>query len=308
MLMICVRAREIVMTPGTLLSRGSSILDQSGLRQGALFHGDSGTHLLRHEAPTGQNATVYRPLLCLILQGAKNVGTSSKAITVRAGQSLIVSHALPVLSRITEATFNTPYIALVFRLDLDLLSSLAPAVLPSSDSRPSDPFTIHMCDTNEEIEDALRRYFSQCETDGARRLLAPITAREIHARLLMGRHGETLHRLLWHESTASRIFQATRDIQTHLAKTIAVGELGRNVGMSSSAFFEQFKAVTGTSPLQYQKDLRLLRAREALQTSSAKVSEIAFGVGYESSAQFSREYSRKFGRSPRRDRELAPVE
>ena len=296
------------MTQETLLNRLSKILDQSGLRQGALFHEDSGTHLLRHEAPTGQNATVYRPLLCLVLQGAKDVGTSAKTLTVRAGQSLIVSHALPVLSRITDAAPETPYIALVFPLDLDLLRSLSPAVLPSSDSRPSDPFSIHLCNRDEEIDDALLRYYSQCETDAARRLLAPITAREIHARLLMGPHGETLHKLLWHDSTASRIFQATRDIQSQLAKTIAVKDLARDVGMSSSAFFEHFKAVTGTSPLQYQKDLRLLRARETLQTSSAKVSEIAFVVGYESSAQFSREYTRKFGQSPRQDRTLEPAE
>lgn len=296
------------MPPDTLLQRVSQILDQSGLRQGALFHKDSATHLLRHEFPAGRHATVYRPLLCLVLQGVKDVETSAKTLTVRAGQSLIVSHAVPVLSRITEAAHETPYIALVFPLDLDLLRSLAPSVLPSSDSRPSDPFSIHLCNRDEEIDDALLRYYRQCETDAARRLLAPITAREIHARLLMGTHGETLHKLLWNESTASRIFQATRDIQAHLAKTIAVKDLARDVGMSSSAFFEQFKAVTGTSPLQYQKDLRLIRARDALQTSSAKVSEIAFSVGYESSAQFSREYSRKFGRSPRQDRTLQPVD
>jgi AraC-like DNA-binding protein len=306
--MACGKTPETRMTPETLLNRVTLILDHAGLRQGALFHANSGTHLLRHEAPTGQNATVYRPLLCLILQGAKDVVTSAKTLTVRAGQSLIVSHALPVLSRITEAAPEVPYIALVFPLDLDLLRTLAPAVLPSSGSRPSDPFSIYLCDTDAEIEDALRRYYSQCETDVARRLLAPITAREIHARLLLGPHGDTLHKLLWHESTASRIFQATRDIQTNLSKTIVVKDLARDVGMSSSSFFEQFKAVTGTSPLQYQKDLRLLRARDVLQTSSAKVSEIAFGVGYESSAQFSREYSRKFGRSPRNDRELLPIE
>lgn len=296
------------MPTDTLLNHVSQVLDQSGVRQGALYHEDSATHMLRHEIAAGQYATVYRPLLCLVLQGAKDVETSAKTLTVRAGQSLIVSHAVPVLSRITDAAPDTPYIALVFPLDLDLLRSLAPSVLPSSDSRPSDPFSIYLCDTNAEIEDALRRYFCQCETDAARRLLAPITAREIHARLLMGPHGETLHRLLWNESTASRIFQATRDIQTHLTRAIAVKDLARDVGMSSSAFFEQFKAVTGTSPLQYQKDLRLLRARDALQTSSAKVSEIAFSVGYESSAQFSREYSRKFGRSPRLDRTPEPVE
>lgn len=291
----------------TLLKCVSQVLDQSGLRQGALFHEDSGTHLLRQEAPTDQDASVYRPLFCLVLQGAKEIETSAKTLTVRAGQSLIVSHPLPVLSRVTEATPEIPYIALVFPLDLDLLRSLAPAVMPSSDSRQSNPFSINLGETDDGIEDALRRYFTQCETDAARRLLAPITAREIHARLLMGPHGDNLHRLLWHESTASRIFQATRDMQTHLAKTIVVKELARDIGMSSSAFFEQFKAVTGTSPLQYQKDLRLLRARDALQTSNAKVSEIAFSVGYESSAQFSREYSRKFGRSPRQDRDLVQV-
>ncbi|MFV1593452.1 helix-turn-helix domain-containing protein [Phaeobacter sp. JH20_36] len=54
--------------------------------------------------------------------------------------------------------------------------------------------------------------------------------------------------------------------------------------------------------MQYQKDLRLLHARNELQTTGSKVSEIAYGVGYESSAQFSREYARKFGCSPRQDR------
>ncbi|QLF71596.1 AraC family transcriptional regulator (plasmid) [Peteryoungia desertarenae] len=296
------------MTQEALLNQVSSLLDKSGLRQGALFHEVSGIHLLRHEAPTSQNATVYSPLLCLILQGAKDVGTNAKTITVRAGQSLIVSHTLPVVSRITEAAPDLPYVALVFPLDLDLLRSLAPAALPASGARPSEPFSIHLCNTDDQIEDAIRRYLRHCETNLERRLLAPITVREIHARLLIGPHGETLHKLLWHESAASRIFQATQEIQTNLARTIVVKELARDVGMSSSAFFEQFKAVTGTSPLQYQKDLRLLRARDALKTSSAKVSEIAFGVGYESSAQFSREYLRKFGRSPRQEREFVGFE
>lgn len=296
------------MPPETLLDMVLSILDQSGLRQGALFHESGGSHLLRHESPTEQDATVYRPLLCLVLQGAKEVGASARTITVRAGQSLIVSHAVPVLSRITEAAPGKPYIALVFPLDLEVLRSLAPTVLPSTDTKAADPFSIHLYETDQGVEDALLRFFSQCETEVSRHLLAPITAREIHARLLMGPQGETLHKLLWHESAASRIFQATRDIQTHLAKPIVVKDLARSVGMSSSAFFEQFKAVTGTSPLQFQKDLRLLRARSALRTSGAKISEIAFSVGYESSAQFSREYSRKFGCSPRQDRELVPAE
>ncbi|MEP4766974.1 MAG: AraC family transcriptional regulator [Roseibium sp.] len=135
-------------------------------------------------------------------------------------------------------------------------------------------------------------------------LLAPITAREIHARLLVGRHAEVLLPLLWHDSAASRFHEATRDIPCNVSETIVVGDLAQPICMSSPAFFEQFKTITGTSPLQYQKDLRLLRARDALRTTKAKVSEIALQVGYESSAQFSQEFSRKFGRSPRLDRKI----
>jgi AraC-like DNA-binding protein len=273
--------------------------------QGGMHHEPSGTHLLRHQTTTGVGATAYQPLLCLVLQGAKEVGSSTRTLPVRAGQSLIVSHALPVVSRITEATPEHPYVAVVFPIDLDVLRSLAPAVQAEGRSVAADPFSIRLCDTNRSLEDALLRQLLQCEAEDTRRLLAPITSREIHARLLIGSHAPVLQRLLWHESVASRIHQATQDIHENLSLTIVVGDLAQRAGMSTSAFFEHFKAVTGTSPLQYQKDLRLLKARDALRTSGAKVSDVAFGVGYESSAQFSREYSRKFGLPPRQDRELA---
>ncbi|WP_020395669.1 AraC family transcriptional regulator [Thiolinea disciformis] len=297
------------MTAQVLLQCVSDLLTNAGVQQGMLFHESSGTHLLRYQASSGLNSTVYHPLLCLVLQGAKQVGASDKMLTVRAGQSVIASHTLPVVSRITEASPDLPYVALVFPLDLDLLRSLSPSIsgVQLSSKRSKDSFSICRCETNQDIEDALCRYFSQCRSDATRNLLAPITRREIHARLLLSEHSEMLHRLLWHESTASRIFQATQDIQANLAKNIAIGDLAQRVGMSNSTFFEQFKVVTGTSPLQYQKELRLLHARDELHTPSAKVSEIAFAVGYESLAQFSREYTRKFGRSPRQDRQLAHV-
>lgn len=290
------------MGPQTLLDYVLAQLDHAGVAQGVLTHKDGGTVFLTHPATTQHDANVYRPLLCAVLQGAKEVGTSTRTLTVRAGQSLIVSNALPVVSRITEAAPDHPYVALVFPLDLDLLRALAPSLPQSSAQRVSDPFSICLAPTGDDMQDALLRYFRQCETEVARHMLAPITSREIHARLLIGQHGGTLQKLVWHENTASRIFAATHEIRSDLGKPLVVGELAARMGMSSSAFFEQFKAVTGNSPLQYQKDLRLLHARNELQTTGLKVSEIAYGVGYESSAQFSREYARKFGCSPRQDR------
>lgn len=293
------------MNDTSLLQHVTNLLDRSGPSEGVLQDSASGTRLLRHRATTGINSMVYQPLLCLILQGAKEVGSSTNSITVRSGQSLVVSHTIPVVSRITEASAELPYTALVFPLDLDLLRSLAPKMPLASGASSSDSFSICLRDHDPALEDALLRYLQQCEAEETQQLLAPITSQEIHARLLIGPHAPVLQRLLWQESIASRIHIATRDIQENMSETIVVGELARRVGMSNSAFFERFKALTGTSPLQYQKELRLLKARDDLRNSQAKISEIAYGVGYESSAQFSREYSRKFGRAPRDDREPA---
>ncbi len=291
-----------------LLHHVSALLDGAQVADGGFSHGPSGMHLLRHSSPTRQDASLYRPLLCLVMQGAKQVVAGTRHLTVWAGQSLVVSHALPVLSRITEASSDCPYVALVYPIDLELLRAIALDAISVREATARDPFSISLCPGDLGMQDALQRYLRQSDSVEARRLLAPITAREIHARLLMGPHAEPLRRLLWHETTASRIFQATRDIQSNLARSISVGELARRSGMSSSAFFEHFKAVTGTTPLQYQKDLRLLRARETLRNTDGKVSEIAFAVGYESSAQFSREYARKFGMPPRVDRTLHAAE
>lgn len=286
----------------SLLHHVSDLFDREGRTQGALAHQPSGVHLLRYTAVTRHEASVYRPLLCLVLQGAKEVSASTRTLRVADGQSLLVSHTLPVVSRIIAAAPDRPYIALVHPIDLDLLRTLTADVPPKPGAGPHDPFSISLCETDLEMEEAILRYLRHCEGDESRRLLAPITAREIHARLLLGPHAEPLRKLLWHETTASRIFQATREIQSDVARPIVVGDLAQRAGMSSSAFFDHFKAVTGASPLQYQKELRLLQAREALRSTNDKISKIAFGVGYGSSAQFSREYARKFGVSPRRDR------
>lgn len=296
------------MLPNALLQHVIALMERNASAQPALAHMPSGMHLLRHSAPTGHDATVYRPLLCLVLQGAKEVSTGTRTLRVGNRQSLVVTHALPVVSRITEATPDRPYVALVFPIDLDQMRGLAPHVPLRPGQGARDPYSISLCPGDLGMEDALLRYLTQCNTPDVSRLLAPITKREIHARLLLGPHAEPLQRLLWRETTASRIFEATRAIQSDLARSLDVGELAQQVGMSSSAFFEHFKAVTGTSPLQYQKELRLLRAREALRITKEKVSDIAFGVGYESPAQFSREYARKFGVPPRQDRALQAAE
>lgn len=73
--------------------------------------------------------------------------------------------------------------------------------------------------------------------------------------------------------------------------------------MSNSAFHRSFQAVTGLSPIQFQKQIRLQRSRLLLMTGQEDVATVGYQVGYESASQFNREYRREFGLPPARDAE-----
>ncbi len=132
--------------------------------------------------------------------------------------------------------------------------------------------------------------------------LAPLVLRELHYRLLQADHRTMLRRLLRRDSNASRIARAIARIRADLTAPLSVPELAQVATMSTSTFHHHFKDVTATTPLQYQKSLRLLEARRRIRDEGRTVTEAAFGVGYQSSTQFSREYARTFGVAPREDR------
>jgi transcriptional regulator GlxA family with amidase domain len=107
------------------------------------------------------------------------------------------------------------------------------------------------------------------------------------------------------QSHASNIGRAIELLRKNYRNSLDVNELAKSVGMSPSSFHRHFKSMTMTTPLQYQKDLRLTEARRLLRTGETSVSSAALEVGYESPSQFSREYSRKFGSPPRVDLQVA---
>jgi AraC-like DNA-binding protein len=133
------------------------------------------------------------------------------------------------------------------------------------------------------------------------KVLAPLVSKEIHYRLLVAPFGGMLRRLIRHDSNESAIARAIGYIRDDIRSAIVIPELARRVGMSASSFHKHFKTITKTTPLQYQKELRLLEARRLLRMGGASVTATAFDVGYESPTQFSREYARKFGVPPSRD-------
>jgi transcriptional regulator GlxA family with amidase domain len=90
-------------------------------------------------------------------------------------------------------------------------------------------------------------------------------------------------------------------IETHYDRLIRIDNLAKHVGMSVASLNRHFRAVTGMSPLQYQKHLRLQRARIQLIAAPHDVAAIGYAVGYRNPSQFSREYRRMFGAPPGQD-------
>jgi len=201
-----------------------------------------------------------------------------------------------VCSKITRV----PYLALVLKIDVATIRKLYDETAESAlNCEQACAAVTHRADSG--LLDALLRYLTLADSPADAKVLGPLISKEIHYRLLVAPFGGMLRCLLRHDSNASAIARAISHIRGDIRSPIAIPELARRVGMSAASFHKHFKTITATTPLQYQKKLRLLEARQLLRTSGASVTTAAFDVGYESPSQFSREYARKFGVAPSQD-------
>lgn len=259
-----------------------------------------GLSVFYSEKKTDIEAFVYEPVICLILQGSKTTSIGDHLVDLRPGDALLVSHDLPVMSRIIEASPKEPYMALILSIDTGLVRTLhgqvAETQIATQNARPlsagpADPAWMA----------PLVRYLQLAHSPQDAKVLGPSVLHEIHYRLLLSPLGGMLRNLLIADSHASRIAKAISRLRAHFRTRISVAELAGLANMSTSSFHEHFKAVTGASPLQYQKELRLIEARRLLAEHGQSVTEVAYMVGYESPTHFSRDYARKFGLPPSKD-------
>ena len=254
-----------------------------------------GLYLLRQHVPTAFEATIYDPMLCLILQGRKEMSFGPHTYRLGAGECALVSHDLPIVSRVGKA----PYLVVLLNVEMDVFFDVWEDVGELATDTEAHALEVHRADAR--LLEAIGRYVALTESEMDARVLGPMLLKEIHYRLLLSPLGPMLRRLLRRDGQASAVARAIALLRRDFRAPMVVEELARDVGMSVSSFHKHFKQVTSVSPLQYQKELRLLAARRMLTAGKASVTTVAFDVGYESPSQFSREYARKFGRPPSHD-------
>jgi AraC-like DNA-binding protein len=250
-------------------------------------------------APLGN---VARPAMALVAQGAKRSVLGDRAYDYAAGQFLVVTVDLPLTSQISAATADEPFLA--FSLPLDpsaiaqlLLESRLPE--PRLDG-PGGP-AISVSDAGPELIDAVVRLLRFAGSPDDQRVLGPAVKREILWRLLTGPQGGLVRQIGLADSRVSVVARAIAWIKEHYDELIRMDDLAAEVNLSASSLNRHFRAATSMSPLQYQKQIRLQRARARLLADPTDVAGAGHAVGYTSASQFTREYRRMFGAPPGED-------
>ena len=126
--------------------------------------------------------------------------------------------------------------------------------------------------------------------------------RELHYWLLQGRHQSAIRTLAKPDSVAHRVAHAVSLLRAEFNRPLRVEYLAAAAGMSASTFHHHFRSITSLSPIQFQKQLRLIEARRRIRGEGLPANRAAFAVGYESVPQFTREYARMFGLPPGQDK------
>lgn len=255
-----------------------------------------GLSMIKGDVPQHQLAALYRPMIGFVVQGAKVLSMGGYDITVKGPAYFLLPLHVPITAKVHPGTEGEPYLSLGLELDQDVLQPLLRDV--SKDSLPNRKGKFAACDVDVELAEAWLRLLRLTKAPSDIPALAPVHKREIFYRVLKGPQGFYLRQLGLRESNFSRIAQTVRWLRDNFKQPIDVRKVSRNAGMAVTTFHRQFKRATGLSPIQFQKQLRLMEARNLMAFEGHQAAGAAYEVGYESASQFNREYSRFFGNTP----------
>lgn len=283
-----------------LLAAAERYADSQGGGEGFFAVPDFGVHVMRTYEPIDHHQ-VYRPSLCITLQGLKQILVGGQMLSYGPMDCLIVGLDLPARGRIVAASGRTPFVGIKIEFDIAVMRD----VLEQLDTRPTPTQgagrSMFVSAVEGPLAHCVLRMIELTDTPKAMPILYPALMREFYYWLLTGPNAGDLCKQIIPGTYLERIAEAIRLLRKNFAQTLRMEALAAAAHMSLSSFHQHFKALTSMTPLQFQKQLRLLEARRLMMVDDMNVAEAAYRVGYESASQFSREYSRAFGVAPKRD-------
>ncbi|MBX3604343.1 MAG: AraC family transcriptional regulator [Piscinibacter sp.] len=257
---------------------------------------------MRLDGPERTLCGIYEPCVALVVQGSKRVDIGEQAYVYDPQRFFVTPLDLPAVATIFEATPERPFLSVALRIDMrEVATLILEGVLPPPAAPAGERRAMATGRLDAPLLDAFDRLLALLDEPAHVRTLAPLVRREITYRLLAGEAGWRLRQIAAVDSQGHQVARAIEQLRARYGEALRIEELARLAHMSVSTFHHHFKALTGMSPLQYQKQLRLAEARRLMLTEHLDAATAAYRVGYESASQFSREYSRQFGAPPMRD-------
>lgn len=260
-----------------------------------------GLHLARSSSPMKPNHEVFDPSLCVIAQGSKEILLGESSYRYDPFHYLLTTVDLPYAGQVLEASPERPYLSLRLELAPTLVSSV---MVEAGHALPRDQASVRaiaVSPMDGNLLDAVVRLTRLLDVPADVPVLLPLITREIIYRLLMGEQGARLCHLAVLGGYTPHIARAVERLRRDFDQPLRIESLAHELGMSVSGLHHHFKAVTALSPLQFQKQLRLLEARRLMLGEDVEAKVAAYRVGYHDASHFNREYKSFFGIPPMRD-------
>ena len=238
-------------------------------------------------------------------QGRKAVTVGGETYMYDPFRYLVLSSHLHFQAEILEATIGLPFLSLVLQIEPDLVRQVSSDMLErrttvfrsrEAEARPPDACVSAL---DQELLGVVLRFLRAVKTTADRRVLAPLYLQELVYRVLQRDQYARLLALAAAESASNPVSAVLEYMRAHLYESLTVADLADLVSLSPSAFAHLFRDVTGRSPYQFLKEMRLDRARELLVDGHLTVARISKEVGYASVSHFISEFRGRFGVTPR---------
>ena len=288
---------------GDLVAELASMATQSGPNAGLW----PGLTIYRFTAPAGPTWEEIQSLsLCIVAQGRKAVTVGGETYLYDPFRYLVLASHLHFQAEILEATLGRPFLSLVLQIDPALVRQVSSDMLERRTTvfRPRDaaaPSAAQACVSalDQDLLGVVLRFLRAVKDTADRRVLAPLYLQELVYRVLQREQYARLLALAAAESASNPVSAVLEYVRAHLSEPLTVADMADLVRLSPSAFAHLFRDVTGRSPYQFVKEMRLDRARELLVDGNLTVARISKEVGYASVSHFISEFRGRFGVTPR---------
>ncbi|BHH85222.1 AraC family transcriptional regulator [Desulforhopalus sp. 52FAK] len=281
-------------TTATLMAK---LAHREGLNQTTL----EGVSIYKTTEYRGREPLCYNQGVVIVGQGEKRVFLGDTVHEYNPNNYLVLSVPIPAECE-TFATKEKPLLGMMVDINIGMLNYLIAQMdehidhaMLAGDQKHESIYTARATPV---IKDVVYRLLSSLQSPMEASVLGKNLVAELLFRIMCGENAASLYALAMKNTNLARIDKALKRIHSGYKETLPVESLASLVNMSPSAFHRSFQDVTSSSPVQYIKKIRLNKARELLLERSVRVGEAANVVGYESAAQFSREFKRYFGSSP----------